>query len=120
MVALPEEAGLLLAVEGIVPVKVLLAEVDPEVVAFVDPVPETETAVAVHWAFFVVEPAPGFEIVAAVSVVVAAVSASVTAAGVLTSTLCMLASIDNPLTWSSMGAMGREPNLHTSFGAMWK
>ena len=78
MVALPEETGLPLAVEGIVPVKVLLAEVDPEVVAEVDPALEAEIAVAVHQAsvgvdpetavgFFVVAaPVPGFEIAVAV------------------------------------------------------
>ena len=56
MVALPEETGLPLAVEGIVPVKVLLAEVAPGVAAVVGPAPETATAAAVHRSFFVVDP----------------------------------------------------------------
>ena len=65
MVALPGETGLPLAVEGIVPVKILLAEVDPEVAAVVDPPLETATAVAVRWAFVVVDPetAVGFFVV---------------------------------------------------------
>ena len=65
MVALPGETGLPHAVEGIVPVKILLAEVDPEVAAVVDPALETETAVAVRWAFVVVDPetAVGFFVV---------------------------------------------------------
>ena len=82
MVALPEQTGLPLAVAGVVflTVRVLLAEVDPEVVAEVDPALEAEIAVAVHQAsvgvdpetavgFFVVaDPVPGFEIAAVVSV----------------------------------------------------
>ena len=52
MVALPEEAGFPLAVEGAVPltVKALLAEVDSEIAAAVASVLETETAVAVRQA----------------------------------------------------------------------
>ena len=52
MVTLPGEAGFPLAVEGAVPltVRILLAEVDPEIAAVVVPALETETAVAVHQA----------------------------------------------------------------------
>ena len=80
MVVLPGETGLPLAVEGIVPVKILLAEV----AAVVDPALETATAVAVRRAFVVdpetavgffvvVDPALGFEVAAAVVSVVAPV-----------------------------------------------
>ena len=81
MVVLPGETGLPLAVEGIVPVKILLAEV----AAVVDPALETATAVAVRWAFavvdpetavgffVVVDPALDFEVAAAVVSVVAPV-----------------------------------------------
>ena len=88
MVALPEQTGLPLAVAGVVflTVRVLLAEVDPEVVAEVDPALEAEIAVAVHQASVGVDPetAVGFFVVAApvlgfeiVAVVVSAVVAPV-------------------------------------------
>ena len=87
MVALPEEADLPLAVEGValLIVRILLAEVDSEIAAAVAPALETETAVAVHRASvgadpetaveFVVVAAPvlDFEIVAVVVSAVAPV-----------------------------------------------
>ena len=82
MVALPEEAGLPLAVEGValLTVRILLAGVDPEIAVVVLAL-ETVAAVAVRQTsvgavletvvgFFVgADPVPDFEIVAVVSVV---------------------------------------------------
>ena len=71
MVALPEEAGFPLAVEGAVPltVKVLLAEVDSEIAAAVAPVLETETAVAVHQASVGADPEIAVEFFVAAALV---------------------------------------------------
>ena len=67
-VGLLEESGFLLAVEGIalLTVRALPAEIVLELSAVVVPALETETAVAVRWAFFVADPetAVGFFVVA--------------------------------------------------------